>query len=128
MQRMVPEGVEEVRNMHVLVINYVYICRMIVRSCLSMQLVPSSKNPGRQFLRFSLARNVQQFVNRGTILPFGLGVLQYLEYTIDFCNRLIHRFFASVLVTRDDVVPVPSVLFSVPAILGPACWLHEPFL
>ena len=65
------------------------------------------------------------------MVPFrdlGFRVLRYLEYIIDFCNRLIHRLFASVLVTGNDVVPVPSVPFSVPAILGPACWLHEPFL
>ena len=67
MQRMVPEGVEGVRNLSVLVIYYVDICRMIVRSRLSMQLVLSSKNPGTLFLWFSLARNVQQFLNRGTL-------------------------------------------------------------
>ena len=67
MQRMVPEGVEGVRNVRVLVIYYVDIRRMIVRPCLSTQLVLSSKNPGSQFLWFSLARNVQQFVNCGTL-------------------------------------------------------------
>ena len=67
MQRMVPEGVEVAQNVRVLVICYVDICRMIVRSRLSTQLVLSSKNPGRQFLWFSLAQNVQQFVNRGTL-------------------------------------------------------------
>ena len=54
MQRMIPEGVEVVRNVHVLVIYYVDIRNMIVRNHLSMQLVLSSKNPGRQFLWFSL--------------------------------------------------------------------------
>ena len=67
MQFMVPEGVQVVRNVCVLVIYYFDIRRMIIGSCLSMQLVLSSKNPGRQFLWFSLARNVQQFVNRGTL-------------------------------------------------------------
>ena len=55
MQRMVPEGVEVVQNVRVLVIYYVDIHGMIVRSRLSMLLVLSSKNPGRQFLWFSLA-------------------------------------------------------------------------
>ena len=64
---MVPEMVEIVRNVRVSVIYYVDIRRMIVRSPLSTQLVLSSKNPGRQFLWFSLARNVQQFMNRGTL-------------------------------------------------------------
>ena len=64
---MVPEGIEVVRNMCVLVIYYVDIRRMIVRSRLSMQLILSSKNPGRQFLWFSLARNVSHFVNCGTL-------------------------------------------------------------
>ena len=114
--------------MGVLVIYYVDICRMIEHSRLSMLSVLSSKNPGRQFLWFSLAQNVQQFVNRGTLWRFQFGVLRCLEYTIDFCNRLINRLFASVLVTGNDVVPVPSVPFFVPAILGPACWLREPFL
>ena len=114
--------------MRVLVIYYVDICRIILRGRLSIELVLSSKNPGRQFLWFCLAQNVQQFVNRGTLQQFGFGVLRYLEYTIHFCNRLIYQLFASVLVTRNDVVPVPSVPFSVPAILGPACWLREPFL
>ena len=67
MHRMVPEGVEVVRNVRVLVIYYVHIRQMIVRSRLSMQLVLSSKNPGRQFLWLFLARNVQQLVNRGTL-------------------------------------------------------------
>ena len=67
MQRMVPEVVEVVRNVRLSVIYYVDIRRMIVRSRISMQLVLSIKNPGRQFLWFSLARNVQQFVNRGTL-------------------------------------------------------------
>ena len=67
MQRMVPEVVEVVRNVRVLVIYYVDIHRMIVHSCLSMQLVLSNKNPGRQFRWFSLARNVQQFMNHGTL-------------------------------------------------------------
>ena len=67
MQRMVSEGVEVVRNVRVLVIYYVVIRHMIVGSRLSMQLVLSSQNPGRQFLWFSLAQNVQQFVNRGTL-------------------------------------------------------------
>ena len=72
MQRRVPEGVEVVRNVRVLVIYYVDIRRMIVRSRSTMQLVLSSKNPGRQFLLFSHARNVQQFVNRGTLSDLGL--------------------------------------------------------
>ena len=67
MQRMVPEVVEVVRNMCVLVIYYVDIRRMIVHSRLSMLLVFSIKNPGRQFLWLSLAQNVQQFVSRGTL-------------------------------------------------------------
>ena len=125
---MVPEGVELVRNVGVLVIYYVDIRRMIVYSQLSMLLVLSNKNPGRQFLWFSLAQNVQQFVNRSTLWQFQFGVLRYLEYTIDFCNRLIRRLFANILVTGSDVVPVPSVPFFIPAILGPACWLREPFL
>ena len=128
MQRMVSEGVEVVQNMHVLVICYVDIRRMIVHSRLSMRLVLSSKNPGRQFLSLSLAQNVLQFVNRGTLWRFRFGVLRSLEYTRDFCNRLIQRLFSGVLVTGNDVVPVPVVPFFVPAILGPACWLREPFL
>ena len=128
MQRMVPAGVEVVRNVHVLVIYYVDIRRMIVHRRLSMLLVLSSKNPGSQFLWFSLAENVQQFVNRGTLWQFRFGVLRYLEYTIDFCNRLIRRLFASILVTGSHIVPVPSVRFFVPAILGPACLLRESFL
>ena len=67
MQRMLPEVVEVVRNVRVLVIYYIDIRRMIVHSCLSMQFVLSSKNAGRQFLWFSLAQNVQQFVNCGTL-------------------------------------------------------------
>ena len=67
MQRMVPEVVEVVRNVRVLVIYSVDIRRMIVRSRLLMQLVLCSKSPGRRLLWFSLARNVQQFVNRGTL-------------------------------------------------------------
>ena len=67
MQRMVPEVVEVVRNVRVLVVCCVDIRRMIVRSRLSMQLVLSSKNPGRQYLWSSLARNVPQFVNRGIL-------------------------------------------------------------
>ena len=67
MQRMVPEVVEVVQNVCVLVIYYVDIGRMIVRSRLSMQLVLSNKNLGRQFLWFSLVRNGQQFVNHGTL-------------------------------------------------------------
>ena len=114
--------------MRVLVIYYVDIRRMIVHSRLSMLLVLSSKNPGRQFLWFSLAQNVPQFVNRGTLWEFRFGVFRHLEYTIDFCNRLIHRLFFIILVTGSDVVPVPSVPFFVPAIVGPACWLREPFL
>ena len=47
MQRMVPEGVEVVRKVRVLVIYYVDIGRMIVHSRLSILLVLSSKNPGR---------------------------------------------------------------------------------
>ena len=43
---MVPEVVEVVRNVRVLVIYYVDICRMIVRGRLSMQLVLSNKNAG----------------------------------------------------------------------------------
>ena len=128
MQRMVPEGVEVVQNLRVLVIFYVHIRRMIVHSPLSMLLVLSCQNPARQFLWFSLAQNVQQFVNRGTLWQFRFGFLRYLEYTIDFCTRLIRRLFPSILVTGSDVVPVPSVPFYVAAILGPACWLREPFL
>ena len=67
MQGMVPEVVEVVRKVRVLLIYYVDIRRMIVRSCLSMQLVLCSKNPGRQFLWFSLPQNVRQFVNPGTL-------------------------------------------------------------
>ena len=67
MQRMVPDGVEGVLNVPVLVIYYVDIPSMIVRSRLSMQLVLSSKYPSTQFRWFSLARNVPQFVNRGTL-------------------------------------------------------------
>ena len=67
MQRIVPEGVEVVRNVRLLVIYYVDIRHMIVRSRLSMQLVISSKNTGRHFLWCFLAPNVQQFVNRGTL-------------------------------------------------------------
>ena len=67
MQPMVPEGVEVVRNVRVLVIYYVDIRHKIVRNHLSMQLVLSSRNPGRQFLWFSLAQNVLQFVNRGIL-------------------------------------------------------------
>ena len=74
MQHMVPEGVEVVRNVRVLVIYYVDIRRMIVHSRLSMLSVLSSKNPGRQFLWFSLAQNVQQFVNRGTLWQFWFRV------------------------------------------------------
>ena len=66
-QPMVPEVVEVVRNVRVLMFYYVDIRRMIVRSRLSMQLVLSNKNPGRQFLWFSLVRNVQQFVNCGIL-------------------------------------------------------------
>ena len=127
MQHMVPEGVEVVRNVRVLVIYYVEIRRIIVQSRLSKMLVLSSKNPGRQFLSVSLAQNVQQFVNRGTLWQFRFGVLRYLQFTIHFCNRLIHQLFSSVLVTGSNVVPVPSVPFCLPAILGPACWLREPF-
>ena len=72
MQRMVPEGVEGVRNVRVLVIYFVDIRRMIVRGRLSLQFVISSKNPGKEFQWFSGARNVQQFVNCGTLLRFGL--------------------------------------------------------
>ena len=107
MQDIVPEGVEVVRNVRLFVIYYVDIRRMIVHSHLSMPLVLSSKNPGRQFLWFSLAQNVQQFVNRGTLRQFRFGDPRYLEYRINICNRLIHRLFASVLVTASDVVPVP---------------------
>ena len=64
---MVLEGVEVVRTVRILVIYYVDIRRMIVGSRLSMQLVLSSKNPGRQFLYVSLSQNVQQFGNRGTL-------------------------------------------------------------
>ena len=67
MQCMVPEVVEVVRSVRVLVIYYVGIRRLIVRNRLSMQLVISSKHPGRRFPWFSLARNVQQFVNHGTL-------------------------------------------------------------
>ena len=67
MQRMVPEGVEVVRNVRVLVIYYVDISHMIVCCRLSMQLVLSSENPGRQFLWFSLVQNVSQFVNPSTL-------------------------------------------------------------
>ena len=67
MQRMVPEGVEVVRKVLVMVIYYVDIRCMIVHSRLSMQLVLSNKNPGRQFLWFFLARNLDQFVNHGTL-------------------------------------------------------------
>ena len=67
MQRMVPEGVEVVRKVPVMVIYYVDIGQTIVNSRLSMQLVLSNKNPGRQFLWFFLARNLDQFVNRGTL-------------------------------------------------------------
>ena len=67
MQRMVPEGVEVVQKVPVMVIYYVDIRCMIVHSRLSMQLVLSNKNPGRQFLCFFLARNLDQFVNRGTL-------------------------------------------------------------
>ena len=66
-QRMLPEGVEVVRNVRVLLIYYVDIRYMIVRNHFSMQLVLSSTNLTRRFLRFSLVRNVQQFVNRGTL-------------------------------------------------------------
>ena len=128
MQRMVPEGVEVVRNVRVLVIYYVDIRSMIVHCRLSMLLVLSSKNPGRQCLWFSLAQNVEQFVNHGTLWQLRFGVFHYLEYTIDFCNRLIHRLFSTILVTGSDVVPVPSVPFFVSAILGPACWLRDPYL
>ena len=54
MQPLVPEAVEVVRNVRVLVVYYVDIRHMIVRNHLSMQLVLSSKHPGRQFLWFSL--------------------------------------------------------------------------
>ena len=67
MQRMVPEGVEVVRNVPVLVIYYVDIRHMLIHDHLSMQLDLSSKNPGRQFLWFSLVLNVQQFVNCGIL-------------------------------------------------------------
>ena len=84
MQRMVPKGVEVVRNLRVLVIYYVDIRHMIVRSRLSMLLVLSSKNPARQFLWFFLARNVPQFVSHGTLSRFELRVLPHLEYTTIF--------------------------------------------
>ena len=67
MQRMVPEGVEVVRKVPVMVFYCVDIRRMIVHSRLSMQLVLSNKNPGRQFLWFFLARNLDQLVNRCTL-------------------------------------------------------------
>ena len=67
MQRMVPEVVEVVRNVCGLVIYYVDIRHMIIRSRLPTRLVLSSKNPGRQFLWFFLAQNVPQFVNCGTL-------------------------------------------------------------
>ena len=44
MQRMVPEGVEVVRNVRVLVIYYVDIRRIIEYSCSSMLLVLSSRS------------------------------------------------------------------------------------
>ena len=67
MQRIVPEGVEVVLTVPVLVIYYVAIRHMIVRSRLSMQFVLSSKNTGRHFLWCFLTRNVQQFVNRAAL-------------------------------------------------------------
>ena len=67
MQRMVPEGVEVVRNVRVLVIYYVDIHHKNVRNHLFMQLVLSCRNPGRQFLWFSLAQNVQQCLTRGIL-------------------------------------------------------------
>ena len=66
-QHMVPEGVEVVRNVPVLVIYYVNIRHMIVGNHLSMHLVHSIKYPGRKFLWFSLVRKVHQFVNRGIL-------------------------------------------------------------
>ena len=55
-QRMVPEGVEVVRNVHVLVIYYVDIRRMIVHSRLSMLLVLSIKNQADNFYGFVLPK------------------------------------------------------------------------
>ena len=49
---MVPEWVEVVRNVRVLVIYYVEICHMIVRSRLSMQLVLSSKKSRQTIFMF----------------------------------------------------------------------------